>query len=363
MGAVSTELIQVLEGQTRFALLHGDSLRILSDFPESCIDCVITSPPYWQQREYEVDENEKDGLIGFEKTPQEYIEHLVNIFREIYRVLKPTGSLWLNLGDKYINKNLMGMPWRVALALQSEGWILRNDIIWEKMKGSQPVRDRLRNNHEYIFHFVKKRKGYYYDIDRIRIRSAYKPFVDDKHTVSATGVTGKKYRKQILESTELTEKERQAALRALDNVLQEIRDGLVVDFRMTIRGYQRTYHSNNGRISGRAKELAQKGFFIIKSYAKGYVPSDVWQIAPEDKVKGRSEVHYAVFPPELLEIPLKASCPPNGIVLDPFSGTGSTLIAALELGNRAIGIDISLKYIKLARERILKVLKYQRFNF
>jgi hypothetical protein len=190
-------------------------------------------------------------------------------------------------------------------------------------------------------------------VTKILVKPRLKPTVSDNGTISATGVSGKKYRRQIVESDQLNEKEREEALKALDGVLQQIRDGEVIDFRMTIRGEQRTYHSNSHRVSGRAKELEQKGFFLLKSYAKGYVPSDVWQIAPEDTVKDRSEVHYAVFPVELLEMPIKATCPPNGVILDPFVGVGSAIVGALYYGHRGLGIDVSPKYIEIAGERIM----------
>jgi DNA modification methylase len=348
----------VIEGKSQYALLLGDNQSLLSIFPGSSVDCVITSPPYWQMREYEVGESSRGLVIGNEDTPEEYTSNLLNTFRQVRRVLKPTGSLWLNIGDKFVNKNLMGMPWRVALALQSDGWILRNDVIWEKMKGSQPVTDRFRNSYEHFFHFVRNRK-YYFCSDAILSQHRLKPRIGENSTISATGVSGKKYRSQIAASTALSASEKRAALKALEEVLQQIRNGEVVDFRMTIRGVQRTYHSNRNSVSGRAKELEQKGFFILKSKSKGYIPSDIWRIAPEDDVKDRTEAHYAVFPPELLEIPIKATCPPEGIVLDPFGGIGSTVVATIKLNRRGISIDISEEYVRLAKKRLERAIVKQ----
>lgn len=342
---------EVLNNQRRFGIFVGCSQEILPLFPRKSIDCVITSPPYWQLREYHVDDSLSHCAIGNEDRPEEYVEKLVNTFQLVHKVLKPEGSLWLNLGDKYHNKNLMGMPWRVALALQASGWILRNAIVWEKMKGTQSAKDRLRDVYEFVFHFVKEPK-YYYEADQIRIKPRLEPTITANQTVSATGVSGKKYRQQILQSEVLSAGEQQAALEALAETLQQIRDGKIVDFRMTIRGEQRTLHSNNGSVSGRAKELEKKGFFIMKSQAKGYMPSDVWRIVPEDKVKNREKLHYAVFPIELLETPLKATCPDNGLVLDPFMGTGSTIVAALTFGKRGFGIDISEKYFTDTEKRL-----------
>lgn len=349
MKSLEREIQAVLEGKQRYGLLWGECQQLLDYFPAESIDCVITSPPYWKLRDYEVDNEQMDVLIGNEDDPKEYVNRLVEIFSKVKRVLKPTGSLWLNIGDKYHNKNLMGMPWRVALGLQDDGWILRNDIIWDQMKGTQSVKDRLRDVYEHIFHFVKRPK-YYYDHDKIRIKPEKQPTTNGNGIISATGVSGKKYREQILSSTHLNEQERQAALTALEETLAKMRRGEIVDFRMTIRGQQRTYHSDSKQVSGRAKEIEDKGFFIITSHAKGYIPSDIWRIVPEDI--WRKDAHYAVFPIELLEVPLKATCPPNGLVLDPFMGTGSTIAAAIHFGQRGLGIEISQNYIQVAEERL-----------
>ena len=300
-------------------------------------------------REYRINGEDADSIIGAEKTPEDYVERLARIFRHIKRVIKSDGSVWLNLGDKYHNKNLMGMPWRVAIAMQDDGWILRNDIIWHQMKGTQSAQDRLRDVYEHIFHFVKSKK-YYYDSDTIRIKPRKLPKINGKEIISATGVSGKKYRKQIIESKELSEQERYEAMKALDKTLERIRSGELVDFRMTIRGTQRTYHSDNSMVSGRAKELETKGFFILTSKSKGFLPSDIWNIVPEDE--WRKDVHYAVFPTELLEVPIKATSRIGGIVLDPFMGTGSTLIAANQLSRHGLGIELSEEYVEIARSRL-----------
>src|SRR5713226_4564103 len=131
--------------------LQGDALSVLPGFPDACIDCIMTSPPYWGHRAY------SGGGIGLEATSQEYIDHLLGIIVDLRRVLKLTGSFWLNIGDTYESKSLAGIPWRVALAMiQHQGWILRNSVIWNKVKGAPDnARDKLRNVHEYVFHFVK----------------------------------------------------------------------------------------------------------------------------------------------------------------------------------------------------------------
>ncbi len=345
-----SQVATVVQDTPQFMLLKGDCKEVLETFPAESVDCIITSPPYWRQREYEIDEQYIARLIGREKTPEEYVRNLVEVFSKAKRVLKTHGSIWLNIGDKYKKKNLMGMPWRVALALQSKGWILRNDIIWYSMKGTQSAKDRFRDVYEHIFHFVKSDR-YYFNYQDVLIKPSKFPTVNNGRIISATGVSGKKYRKQILESTALREHERQSALKALEQVLEQMRKGEIVDFRMTIRGQQRLLHSDNGNVSGRAKELEKKGFYIIKSHSKGYMPSDIWNIVPEDEV--RSYNHYAAFPIELLEIPIRSTCPEShGIVLDPFVGTGTTVLAALRLNRKGIGIDISSKYLGIAKERL-----------
>ena len=331
-----------------YVFLKGDTRDILGYMPSESVDCVITSPPYWNQRDYLVEDEYHHLILGTESTHQEYVENLALIFSEMKRVLKSNGSLWLNLGDKYVNKNLMGIPWRVAIAMQDDGWILRNDIIWDQMKGTQSAKDRLRDMYEHVFHFVKNKK-YYYDSDRIRIQPKKTPYNRGKITVSATGVTGKKYREQIASSSDLSENEKFEAMSALEKTIEKMRTGEIVDFRMTIRGLQRTYHSNNGKISGRAKELETKGFYILTVKSKGHLPSDIWRIVPEDK--WRKDAHYAVFPEDLLIKPIEVSCPLNGIVLDPFCGIGSTACSALKLGRRAIGVDISEAYLNIAQNR------------
>jgi DNA modification methylase len=347
MGVVMKEFDEILQGKRTFSIITGDSLDILQRIPSDSIDCVITSPPYWQLREYNNGRNSKE--IGNEKNYTQYIQGLTQIFCEVKRVLTNTGSLWLNLGDKYNNKELMGMPWRVALSLMDTGWILRNDVIWDQMKGTQSSKDRLRDVYEHIFHFVKRKK-YYYDHNEIRIRPARKPKKYNGELVSATGVSGKKYRQQIENSTVLTEDEKINAMQALNNTLSEMENGIIIDFRMTIRGEQRTYHSDNQNVSGRAKELATRGYFFLKMGSNGHIPSDIWRIAPEDT--WRKDAHYAVFPEELLINPIRATCPINGIVLDPFSGTGSTVYTALKLNRRGFGIDLCEQYNNIARQRM-----------
>ncbi|MBQ6207694.1 MAG: site-specific DNA-methyltransferase [Oscillospiraceae bacterium] len=129
----------------------GNALSVLREFPENCVDCCITSPPYWKKRQY------ANGGIGMEADYRDYIRNLTDIFAEIRRILKPSGSFWLNIGDSYHKKSLLNIPWRVSIALTEQGWILRNTVIWNKVKGGMDnTTDRLRNVYEPLFHFVKR---------------------------------------------------------------------------------------------------------------------------------------------------------------------------------------------------------------
>lgn len=322
----------------------GDTLHILRDLPSDAIHFCMTSPPYWGQREYHA------GAIGLERDYQEYIGSILDVFQEVQRVLKATGSFWLNIGDAYFKKRLLGIPWRVAIEMtDKQGWTLRNSVVWNKVKGGPDnSSDKLRNVHEHVFHFVKCAKGYYYDSDAIRTTPRNARVVNGA-VVSATGVTGVRYRRQIELSSALSHDEKEAALKALEDALQKIQIGEISDFRMIIRGEQRTTHSNSRRVSGRAKELEQKGFYILKYHPKGSKPSDVWDILPEDTQK-RSE-HYAAYPEDLCKIPILATCPPDGVVLDPFCGTGTTMYVAQCLSRKSVGIDISASYVDMAKRR------------
>lgn len=325
--------------------LNGDCLKILKEIPDESIDVIITSPPYFGQREYE------NGGIGRELDYSDYLHNMLQITSELYRVLKKSGSFWLNIGDTYRNKELLGIPWRLAIKMEDEqGWVMRNEIIWNKMKGGMDSsKDKLSNVHEKMFHFVKIKKGYFYDVDKIR-KEPKKAKSLAKKTISATGVSGVRYKQQIRESQVLTHTQKTKALEALDEVLEEVRLGKLSDFRMIIKGTQRTTHSNSQAVSGRAKEIETKGYYILKYNSKGAKPGDVWNILPESTHKRK--LHYAPFPEELLKIPLLATLPENGVVLDPFSGTGTTAVMALRYGGKSINIDISKEYIKLSKERI-----------
>lgn len=331
------------DDRRRILLIEGDCKTVLPAAPADSVDCVMTSPPYWGQREYS-----EEG-IGLEDTLDGYISALLAAVSEIKRILKPEGSFWLNLGDRYVNKRLAGIPWRVAIAMMdAQGWILRNEVIWNKVKGSPDnTKDKLRNVHEQLFHFVKSPR-YFYDVDAIRSNPKRTKVVNGA-IVSASGVSGVRYRRQIELSTALTADEKASAAAALESMLDEVRRGELADFRMIIRGQQRVTHSESLKLSGRAKELERNGFYFLKYHPKGAKPGDVWDIIPEDTQK--RGLHFSPYPLDLCKMPIAATCPIDGIVLDPFCGTGTTLLAAVLGNRRAAGIDVSADYLEIARRR------------
>ena len=343
-------LDQYLERDSISPLLFcGDSRLVLGALPAECIDFCMTSPPYWGKREY------PGGGIGLEPGYHDYVKALLAVFQEVHRVLKSTGSFWLNIGDSYLNKNLLGLPWRVALAMTDElGWTLRNDVVWHKVKGGPDnSRDKLRNVHEYLFHFVKRPKGYYYDVEAIRSRPKQARVVKGA-VVSATGVSGVRYRRQIELSTAMSPDEKAAAMTALAGLLRDVETGRLADFRMVIRKQQRTTHSDSDVVSGRARELEQRGFYFLKYHPHGSKPGDVWDIIPEDTQNRKG--HFAPYPEDLCRIPILATCPPEGVVLDPFCGTGTTMLVACRLGRKSVGIDIAEEYVAVASGRCARLL-------
>ena len=291
-------------GRLRPLLLLGEAQAVLDQLPAASIDFAMTSPPYWGKREYE------GGGIGLESDYREFVRKLTGIFLSLKRVLKPEGSFWLNIGDTYQDKGLAGIPWRVALELTDrQGWILRNSVIWNKVKsGMDNTKDRLGNVHEHVFHFVKQPK-YHYDADAIRSKAREARIVNGA-VVSATGVSGVRYKRQIELSTSLCKEEKQAAFKALEQHLADVVCGRISDFRMIIRSQQRATHSDSEKVSGRAKELRDKGFYFLRYHPNGSKPADVWDIIPEDTQKRES--HFAPYPVDLCRIPILSHVPAQG---------------------------------------------------
>jgi site-specific DNA-methyltransferase (adenine-specific) len=273
--------------------LLGDALEVLRDLPEGSVDCVVTSPPYWGLRSYLLDSDPlKSREIGGECSAEEYVEKMVAVFCAVRRVLRDAGTLWLNLGDSYVAKDLAGIPWRVALALQVDGWHLRQDIIWHKPACMpESTKDRCTRAHEYVFMFTKNQR-YFYDAQAV---------AEPARTKDRAAWTDRGSEKQ--------------------------------------RGHSRRHAGFNGRYA--AKILEQGA-------PKTRNRRSVWTI-PSVPYK---EAHFAVMPPRLVEVCLSAGCPLGGTVLDPFGGSGTVGMVATKLGRSAILIDLDARNAVLVEKRL-----------
>jgi len=300
-------------------LILGDCLTELKKIEPGVIDCCITSPPYWGLRDYGV-----SGQLGLEKTPEEYVAKMVEVFREVKRVLKKEGTCWLNLGDSYngggrggmgcdnasikqftntgtltmpkINivpelkpKDLIGIPWRVAFALQADGWYLRQDIIWAKPNPMpESVTDRCTKSHEYIFLLAKNQK-YYFDNETIA-----EPVSPDSFRTKRPMTSGAK---------------------------------------------AQTSPYTQGQPQGRTCGVGKNGKRNKRS---------VWTVTTKP-FKG---AHFATFPEDLILPCVLAGCPKDGLILDPFAGAGTTGVVAKKNNRNFVGIELNEKYLIMAQQRI-----------
>lgn len=322
-------------------IIHGDALEVLRTLPPASVQTCVTSPPYYQLRDYRV-----DGRIGLEPTLDDYIEKLTAVFREVRRVLCGDGTCWVNLGDTYAvsgrggggkqatnkgsstvgalkvggPKQLLGVPWRVAFTLQADGWILRQDIIWHKTNPMpESVTDRCTKAHEYIFLLVKT-PHYYYDADAIR----------------------EPYTSEVREA------------------------GLARARRLGYNGvgaYQEWYNGERKRAIAPYQTDGGNGLVKAKRF-NANVPVDlphplgrnkrsVWTIASKPVNTGNPDIpHFATFPPDLIRPCILAGAPVGHTVLDPFFGSGTTGIVAQQLRHRYIGIELNPDYIALAKQRL-----------
>ncbi len=320
----SNEQVPIVQNSSSLQLLlqsggicQGEAYDVLKTFPHNCIDMVMTSPPYWGLRDYGV-----AGQLGLEPTFDEYITRLCAIFDEVKRVLKDTGTCWVNIGDSYNNsgwargkerfdkkryhlnrmehgragqknypdKCLAMTPFRFAIEMVNRGWILRNTIIWQKPNIlPASVKDRFTVDFEYLFFFSTSQKYYF--------EQQYEP-------LSEAYLERAKYpRPQVRKWDE--------------------------DKKRNLASYLNKYDTFTINPLGRNKRT-------------------VWSIPPKP-LKG---AHFAVYPPELCETPIKAGCPPGGVVLDPFMGSGTTCVVAAQLGRRSIGVELNGAYVKIAQERL-----------
>jgi site-specific DNA-methyltransferase (adenine-specific) len=265
-------------------VLLGDCLASLEILPDQSVHTCVTSPPYFGLRDYGV-----DGQIGLEDTPEAFVARLVEVFREVRRVLRDDGTLWLNLGDSYANKQRLMIPARVALAMQSDGWMLRDEIIWHKPRTTPaPVKDRTVAAHEMVYLFAK-RPVYYFDYLAIEEAAAY-PGQKKK--------AGKAFRD----------------LAAADP------------------------------LAARKRPSADREIVVRETRRK----RSVWSVSPSPY----AQAHFATFPPDLIEPCVLAGAPVGGVVLDPFGGSGTTAGVALKHGRRAILCELNPDYAALVPARV-----------
>lgn len=318
---------------------QGEALNMLSRVEDDSIDCIITAPPYWSLRRYGAESITTDNI-------DEFIESVVAVAGQLHRVLKPSGSLWLNLADTYQNKALKGLPWRIALRMIDEqGWTLRNDVVWDKQNSAfDSSTDHLRNTHEFIFHFVKS-DNFYYDDEELRLFFNNVTEKKAKEGKTSSGVTGMKYRRNVMGSTALSDEEKKNALEELDKVVNMVNSGEIPDFRMFIRSFPGQVMDSK---SEKAKSINEKGYYFLLYNKNGTMPSDVWNIAPANSPVER----YNVFPESLCHLFILSTCPDSGIVLDPYCGLGTACKVAYDLHRRAIGFDVNETYLQKAKEKI-----------
>ena len=290
-------------------MIKGDAIELLKNIEERSINTCITSPPYWGLRNY----NDESKQLGMEDTSEEFVENLVNVFKQVKRVLRDDGTVWLNLGDSYAkNKQLAGLPWRVALALQLDGWYLRQDIIWNKPNPMpESIRDRCTKAHEYIFLLTKKAK-YYYDNEAIK--------------EDAVSYKEKKWASHKQINHESTNK------------------GSTRKFARVPAGWE-TGKGSHG--SYNKEGTSKNGCYELSSKRN---KRSVWTVTTKP-FKG---AHFATFPKDLIEPCVLAGCPKGGTVLDPFSGSGTTGIVAAQHNRNAVLLELNQEYIDLAKARINK---------
>lgn len=306
-------------------IICGDSLSVLKKFPDESIDCVVTSPPYWALRDYNV-----DGQIGLESSIEEYLEKLLAVFAEVRRVLKPSGTCWVNFGDTYANKTKGGhrnklqknmfdsltrratfpklkvnlripskslclIPPRFAIGMVDQGWILRNEIIWHKPNAMpQSVRDRFTVDFEKMFFFVKERK-YYFQRQYEQLKNP------------------ERLKRRLLNP-------------------------------------QKAHKQTDSYWFSARPEISEKQ--RLQMLERGRNKRCVWTIG----TTSFAGHHFAVYPPKLIETPIKAGCPESGIVLDPFIGSGTTAVVAKQLGRNFIGIELNPFFVEMGKQRLKKTI-------
>lgn len=354
----------------------GDALELAKTLPDCSVQCMVTSPPYWNQRDYGC-----DGQLGQEATPTEYVSNLVTLFRELRRVLRDDGVVWINLGDVYINKkcgnlkpkDLAGMPWRVAFALQDDGWWLRNDALWEKSNClPQSMKDRLTCSHEYIF-LLSKKARYFYDRNAIREKGS-----DNSHGSTRGANPGAKQlqlrgRGELTAST-LGQSVEQLCIsgrnrrtiwtiattsypKAHFSVFPEEIPRICILAGTSARGQCPKCGSPHKRIIEKDNPKHKDGQ-TNSLYAEGTMANRMSKLRQAARASGEEYVNRSVtvgWQPTCEHNPDPIPC----VVLDPFMGSGTTAAVAKKLGRSYIGFELNPDYIELAEQRIALAVKQQ----
>jgi site-specific DNA-methyltransferase (adenine-specific) len=313
----------------------ADSLIKLKELPSNCVDLVITSPPYYQQRDY--------GNIGIgnEETPEKYVENLIKIINECKRIIKDSGSIVFNIGDKYINGNLLLIPYRFALECQKIGLKLINELTWVKVNPT-PKQDprKLVSSKEPFFIFVKS-SSYYFDKD------SYMDFKDNLFIKKKTNGNdiGRKYF-ELIETSNLTIEQKNIAKKELQDTILDVKSGNLDSFRMKIKGIHALPYG--GQAGGRLTQIETKGFTIIKIHGNS-IKRDIIESTVET-IKGT--LHPAIYPEYVIQEIIKLLTKSGDLILDPFLGSGTTAIIAKKLNRNYIGIEIFEDYVKYAEERL-----------
>lgn len=328
-------------------ILIGDALTRLNELEHESVDCIVTSPPYWRQRDYGI-----AGQLGLEQTPEEYVDGLLKVFRQAHRVLRSQGTLWINIGDKwasggnggggsfmdargeawahakdskgwrsppsgYKDKDLVGVPWLLAVALRNDGWYLRQCNIWAKPNCMpESVTDRSTIAHEYVFH-LSKSNDYWYDAEAARTPPT--PSTETRLAQDVENQVGS----ERANGGAKTNGPMKAVARKSDKQ----------------RGHSRRHIGFNDRWDALPVNEQRENGANLRS---------VWWIAPAQYRGG----HYAVMPEKLAEICILAGCPKGGMVLDPFGGAGTTGLVADRLQRDAILIELNSDYAAMAEKRI-----------
>lgn len=348
-----------------YQLLVGDCIETMRSLPDQSVNCCVTSPPYFGLRDYG-----HEGQIGLEPSPDVFVEALVRVFREVRRVLRDDGTLWLNLGDSYAtggrggggsymqergdnawsgkgcatgwrsapvglkHKDLIGIPWRVAFALQADGWYLRQDIIWQKPNPMpESVRDRCTKSHEYIF-LLSKSHRYYYDHEAVKEPAAESSLARWAQNIEQQAGSDRQPGKT------------NGPMRAVGGP-RPARDSFK-------RAGSKREQTIPGQRKGTHRDDRDEGGWDIATRNR----RSVWNVSTRS-YKG---AHFATFPPDLIRPCILAGCPEGGTVLDPFGGSGTTAGVALAHGRGAVLCELNPEYAELVPDRVQSILDFYGFD-